>query len=38
MFDAYDRDGATIANVMNELKTNGGFACRRVLWMHCGKL
>ena len=25
MFDAYDRDGATIANVMNELKTNGGF-------------
>ena len=26
MFDAYDRDGATIANVMNELKTNGGFA------------
>ena len=23
MFDAYDRDGAAIANVMNELKTNG---------------
>jgi threonine synthase len=26
MFDAYDRDGAAIAQVMNELKTNGGFA------------
>ena len=26
MFDAYERDGAAIANLMNELKTNGGFA------------